>query len=59
MRLITQSEAAKLRTVQLYSLRKEAFIALGAAPKGSQSQRDALASMQAIENELKLRAPAP
>lgn len=59
MKLITQFEAAKLSTVQLYGLRKEAFIALGASPKGSQSQCDALASMQAIENELKLRTPSP
>lgn len=59
MKLITQFEAAKLSTVQLYGLRKEAFIALGAAPKGSQFQRNALASMQAIENELSRRGPAP
>ena len=59
MKLITQFEAAKLSTVQLYGLRKEAFIALGASPKGSQTQRDALASMQAIEKELFRRGPAP
>ena len=59
MKLITQFEAAKLSTVQLYGLRKEAFIALGASPKSSQSQSNALTSMQAIENELKLRAPSP
>lgn len=59
MKLITQFEAAKLSTVQLYGLRKEAFIALGASPKGSQSQRDALASMRSIENELAARGPAP
>jgi hypothetical protein len=59
MKLITQFEAAKLSTVQLYGLRKEAFIALGVLPKGSRSQRNALASMQAIEKELSLRGCAP
>ncbi|MEM0898880.1 MAG: hypothetical protein AAGI92_02895 [Pseudomonadota bacterium] len=59
MKLITQFEAAKLSTVQLYGLRKEAFIALSVSPKGSQSQRDALASMRSIEDELSRRGPAP
>lgn len=58
MKLVTQFQAAKLSTVQLYGLRKEAFIAFTAAPLDSQDQRNALASMQAIENELAYRGPA-
>jgi|GEM_PF-2525482 len=58
MKLVTQFEAAKLSTVQLYGLRKEAFLAFTAAPRDSQDQRNALASMRAIENELACRWPA-
>lgn len=57
MKLVTQFEAATLNTVELYGLRKEAFIAFAAAPRGSQEQREALVSMQTIENELATRAP--
>ena len=59
MKLISRFEAATRSTVELFSLRKEAFIAFSAAPRGSQEQRDALASMRAIENELASRAPSP
>jgi hypothetical protein len=44
--------------MQLYGLRKEAFIAFTAAPRDSQDQRNALASMRNIENELAFRGPA-
>jgi len=58
MKLVTRFEAAKLSTVQLYGLRKEAFIAFIAAPRDSEAQRTALASMRHIEDELAARAPA-
>ena len=58
MKLVTQFQAATLSTVQLYGLRKEAFLAFTAAPRDSQDQRNALASMLNIENELAYRGPA-
>lgn len=57
MKLVSQFEAATLGTAELYGLRREAYIAFSAAPRGSQEQRDALASMRAIENELAARSP--
>lgn len=57
MRLVTRFEAATLATAELYGLRKEAFIAFAAAPRGSQEQRNALASMKNIEAELAIRPP--
>ncbi|MFP7675137.1 hypothetical protein ACG74X_17445 [Marivita sp. S0852] len=57
MKPITQSEAAKLSTANLYGLRKEAFIAFTGAERDTQDQRDALAAMASIENELKRRGP--
>lgn len=57
MKLISRFQAASLGTAALYGLRKEAFIAFAAAPRGSQEQRDALATMRTIENELASRAP--
>jgi len=58
MKLVTQFKAATLSTVQLYGLRKEAFLAFTAAPRDSQDQRNALASTRNIENELAYRGPA-
>ncbi|MCR9196527.1 MAG: hypothetical protein NXH88_17445 [Hyphomonas sp.] len=57
MKLITRFEAATLSTVQLYGLRKEAFIAFAAAPRDSHEQRNALASMRNVEAELAIRPP--
>ena len=48
MKLVSRFEAATLSTAELYGLRKEAFIAFTAAPRGSQEQRNALCSMQNI-----------
>ncbi len=59
MKLISRFEAATRSTAELFSLRKEAFIAFSAAPRGSQEQRDALASMRAIERELTSRKLMP
>ena len=58
MKLVSRFEAATLSTQELYGLRKEAFIAFNAAPRGSQDQRDALLTMQIIEDELATRAPS-
>jgi len=58
MKLVTRFEAARLSTVQLYGLRKEAFVAFAAAPRGSHEQRTALATMRTIEDELAYRGPA-
>ena len=57
MKLVSKFEAATLRTAELFGLRKEAFIAFAAAPRDSQEQRNALASMRTIENELAKRKP--
>jgi hypothetical protein len=54
---LSQFEAAILSTPALYGLRKEAFIAFTAAPRDSQEQRNALASMRNIESELAIRPP--
>lgn len=59
MKLVSRFEAATLGTAELFGLRKQAFVAFSAAPRGSQEQRDALASMHAIENELAARKPTP
>ena len=59
MTLLTRFEAATRSTTELYGLRREAFIAFAAAPRGSQAQRDALTSMRSIEAELASRVPAP
>ncbi len=59
MKLISRFEAVTLSTVELFGLRKEAFIAFSAAPRGSQEQRDALTSMRSIEHELASRSPTP
>ncbi len=58
MKLITRFEAAQRSTVELYGLRKEAFIAFAAAPRGSHEQRTALVTMRNIEEELAVRGPA-
>ena len=55
MKLVSQFEAATLGTAELFSLRKEAFIDFADATRDSQAQRDALASMRIIENELAAR----
>lgn len=57
MKLVSRFEAATLSTPELYGLRKEAFIAFTAAPRGSQEQRKAVVTMQTIEAELATRAP--
>ncbi|WP_171136500.1 hypothetical protein [Ruegeria sp. HKCCC1038] len=57
MKLISRFEAATFGTVELYGLRKEAFIAFSSANRGSTEQREALATMRAIENELAARKP--
>ena len=59
MKLISRFEAATRSNVELYGLRKEAFIAFSAAPLGSQEQRNALTSMRNIERELASRSPTP
>ena len=59
MKLVSRFEAATLGTAELYGLRRQAFIAFAAAARGSQAQRDALASMRTIETELAARKPAP
>ena len=59
MKLVSQFEATTLGTAELFGLRKEAFIAFADAPRGSQAQRDALATMRAVETELAARTLAP
>ena len=58
MKLVSRFEAAALDTAELYGLRKVAFIAFAAAPRDSQEQRDALATMRTVEAELATRAPS-
>lgn len=57
MKLVSRFEAATLGTAELFGLRKQAFISFSVAARGSQEQRDALASMRAIEIELAARKP--
>ncbi len=59
MKLISRFEAATRSTVELYGLRKEAFLAFSVAPRRSQEGREALASMRNIERELASRKHAP
>lgn len=57
MRLITRTEAERLSLEELQGLFKEAFNAVAAAPRGSQERRNALASIDAIQQELAVRTP--
>jgi hypothetical protein len=59
MKLISRFEAATRSTAELYGLRKKAFIAFAFAARGSQEQRNALASMHNIERELAKRQLTP
>ncbi len=59
MKLISRFEAATLGTSELYGLRKEAFIAFAAAPRGSHEQRISLDAMRIIELELATRSLRP
>ncbi|WP_419907884.1 hypothetical protein [Hoeflea sp.] len=55
MKLITRFEAASHTTAELQGLYREAFNALAAAPRGSQEQRNALASFNNVRRELATR----
>ena len=57
MKLVSRFEAAALGTAELHGLRREAYLAFSAAPRGSQAQRDALTTLRTINNELATRAP--
>ena len=59
MKLISRFEAASRSTAELHGLLAEAFNAFAAAPRGSQERRDALATLQNIEDELASRTPSP
>jgi hypothetical protein len=58
MKLLTRFELASKRTSELHALHREALIAFNAAARGTQEQRDALASLANVEAEICSR-PSP
>lgn len=59
MRLITRFELACRSTHELHALHRLVFNALAAAPRGSAARRNALASLETIEAELRERSLRP
>lgn len=59
MKLITRFELAAKNENELLGLLKMAFNELAKSDFGTQERRDALASLENIENELTSRAPCP
>ena len=57
MKLVSRFEAASRGTAELHGLLKDAFNAFAIAPRGSQERRNALQSLQNIEDELATRLP--
>jgi len=55
MKLISRFEAATRSTTELHALHTQAMQAFATAARGSQTRRDALASLEAIEAELAAR----
>lgn len=59
MKLVSRFEAAARSNAELHGLLTEAFNAFARAPRSSQERRNALQSLQNIENELAARTPGP
>lgn len=56
MKLISRFEAATRSTTELHGLHTQALYAFTKAARGSQTRREALASLEAIEAELAARS---
>lgn len=59
MRLITRFELAAKSETELHGLLREAFNDLAKSEADSPERRNALASIENIQNELVSRAPCP
>ncbi|GAB1256229.1 hypothetical protein NBRC116494_07310 [Aurantivibrio plasticivorans] len=59
MKLITRFELAAKNTNELYGLHRKAFNELARSKPDSHQRRNALASIENIQNELASRAPCP
>lgn len=55
MNPITRFEAASRSTTELYVLHTQAMLAFASAARGSETRRNALAALEAIEAELAAR----
>lgn len=58
MKLITRFELATKSETELYALLREVFNELARSESGSHERRNALASIENIQNELSSRAPS-
>ncbi|MES9971854.1 MAG: hypothetical protein ABW092_17600 [Candidatus Thiodiazotropha sp.] len=59
MKLVTRFELAAKPENELHALLREAFNALPASEPETHQRRNALASIENIQNELASRAPCP
>lgn len=59
MKLVTQFELAKLNKNELRALLRHAFNELAKSSSDTYQRRNALASIENIQNELSSRAPSP
>ncbi|MEO1380267.1 MAG: hypothetical protein AAFU69_07930 [Pseudomonadota bacterium] len=59
MKLVSRFDAATHSTAELHGLLHDAFNEFASASRGSDQRRDALASIQNIEDELALRILQP
>ena len=59
MKLITRFEMAAKNESELFSLLREAFNELAGSEPDTHQRRNALASIENIQNELASRAPCP
>lgn len=58
MKLLTRFELASKSTGELHALHRDALNAFNAAARGTQERRDALATLDILEAEVRSR-PAP
>ncbi len=59
MKLITRFELAAKTETELYALLREVFNELAKSDTNSHQRRNALASIENIQNEIGSRAPSP
>lgn len=59
MKMVTRFELAAKNENELYSLLREAFNALARSEPDTYQRRNALASIENIQNEMASRAPCP
>lgn len=59
MKLITRFELASRPRAELYALRRAVFNVLARSTPGTPERRNALASLENLDAEIRARTPAP